>query len=177
MAETRAPDPKQTLVALDTNVLLDLSEGDETAIDCVENFRNRLAQVQFVVPPTVIQELAHFAVDGETNRERASARRALQSMVRNWGFTPFDCVPVGNGIVDETGRKIRQRGLLPDDEINDSFVIVEAGLIGASVLVSSDGHLWGIDQFKLRQVLEDADISVPVIFSPAQVVRDHYLKK
>jgi hypothetical protein len=58
---------------------------------------------------------------------------------------PFNCLPVGHGIVESTGRKVRTAKLLPEEEMNDSFVIVEAGLMGTTLLVSSDWHIYDID--------------------------------
>jgi len=53
MAETTTPKSKPTLVAIDTNVLLDLARNDETVLDCLATIRGRIAQVRFVVSPTV----------------------------------------------------------------------------------------------------------------------------
>jgi len=43
---------KPLLVAVDTNVLLDLADGNEAVWGAVETVRRRLKGVQIVVPPT-----------------------------------------------------------------------------------------------------------------------------
>jgi len=53
--------PKPLLVAVDTNVLLNLAKRDETAIDCIDTVKFRLPNAQIIVLPTVILELTHFA--------------------------------------------------------------------------------------------------------------------
>lgn len=171
MAETITPGPKQTLVALDTNILIDLASGLDNAIDCIATFRERAKIAVFVVPPTVIEELSYISASGETSKERKAALLALRNLVDKWNFQPLDCVPVGNGIVDEIGRKIRNAGLLPDEEVNDSFVIAESALVGAAFLISSDRHISGIDREGLRATLDDSDVAVPAIVHPAQVAR------
>ena len=175
MAEPITPGPKQLLVALDTNVLIDLANGLDKATDCIETIRERAKLAVFVIPPTVIEELAYISQDGETRSERSAALNALKNLVNIWGFTPSDCVPVGNGIVEEIGRKIRKARLLPEDEVNDSFVIAESALIGATILISSDRHIAGIDREELRLTLDSSDVAVPTILHPAQVAK-YYLK-
>ena len=64
------PVPPSTLVALDTNFLLDLTVPTERAQDLVELFRRRVKNVEFVAPPTVLTELAHLADKGATFGEK-----------------------------------------------------------------------------------------------------------
>jgi len=80
--------PKPLLVAVDTNVLLDLAEGSEHAWGAVETIRRRLKNVRIVVLPTVIQELAHLVENGDTPRERELAGKAAQQLVKDWKFAP-----------------------------------------------------------------------------------------
>jgi rRNA-processing protein FCF1 len=86
-------------IAVDTNVLLDLANDDETVIDCFNTIRQRIPNAQTVVLPTVIQELADLADSGETARKRELALKALQSIRGRWAFSPVNCIPVGHGIV------------------------------------------------------------------------------
>ena len=174
MVGTNTPKSKPTTVGVDTNVLLDLARDDETVLDCLATVRKRLPNVQFVVSHTVIQELADIADNGDTAAEREAAMVALTKLVQEWNFTPFNCVPVGNGIVEETGRKLRAKQLLPETELNDSFVIVEAGLIGATLLISSDRHIHEIDWQALKIELDAADISTPLISSPSKIVKNFF---
>jgi hypothetical protein len=108
-----------------------------------------------------------------TKRESALALKVLQNLLK-WGFKPVNVIPVGNGIVEETARKIRAAGLLPDEEINDSYIIAEAALANVNLLLSSDGHLKFIDHVKLKEILDGCDLADTVIFSPAKIVKDFY---
>jgi hypothetical protein len=84
---------------------------------------------------------------------------------------PINLVPVGRGIVAINAWKLREKGLIDEDEINDSMVLAEAGLLGCSILLTSDSHLTGIDPKKLQEVMKDFDGSVPIIQSPRQILK------
>jgi hypothetical protein len=86
----------------------------------------------------------------------------------------MNCVPVGHGIVEETARKIRAAGLIPDEEIHDSFIIAESALANVTLLLSSDGHLKDINQSALCEVLDGCDVGKLIIFSPAKIVKDFF---
>ncbi len=49
---------KPQLVALDTNVLMRLADGHEATIDAWQLMKRRIQAVQFMVLPTVMDELA-----------------------------------------------------------------------------------------------------------------------
>lgn len=53
---------RPTLVAVDTNVLLDLAVPKDRAHDAIAIFRRRVPGIEFVVPPTVIEELDFIPV-------------------------------------------------------------------------------------------------------------------
>lgn len=163
-------------IAVDTNVLLDLANGDGLVIDCLETIRKRIKNIRVVVLPTVILELAELADNGDTEQARLLATAALRN-IRKWGFLPVNCIPVGHGIVEETGRKLRKNGLIPEDEIHDSFIVAEAGLRGVSILLSSDHHIKDIDQNSLKILLDGCDVSCPLIASPWKIVNEFFLKK
>ena len=55
---------RSTLVAVDTNFLLDLATPKDKANDAVATFRERVPGVEFIVPPTVIDELDFIAEHG-----------------------------------------------------------------------------------------------------------------
>ncbi len=84
---------------------------------------------------------------------------------------PVNLVPVGHGIVAINAWKLRERKLIEEDEINDSFILAEAGLMECSVLLSSDSHLTAIDPKLLHEVMRDFDGSVPIIQSPRQILK------
>lgn len=70
---------RSTLIAVDTNFLLDLATPKDKADDAVEIIRGRVAGVEFVVVPTVLDELAHIAERGDTADERRLATTALRN--------------------------------------------------------------------------------------------------
>jgi len=102
---------------------------------------------------------------------RTLALLSLKSIRDPWRFQPINYVPVGHGIIEETARKIRSVGLIPDEEVNDSFVIAEAALANATILISSDSHLKDINQAKLRDILEECSVGDLIIFSPHKIVK------
>jgi len=95
-------------------------------------------------------------------------------MLKPWGFQPVNCVPVGHGIVHRIAETIREKGLLPESEINDSLIVAEAGLLGISILLSSDGHLKEIPHHDLRLIMDAADVRTPLIASPWKIVHEFF---
>jgi rRNA-processing protein FCF1 len=57
------------LIAVDTNVLMDLAAQVEPVVDAVELVRRRIASVRLIVVPTVIQELRYIAKFGEADQD------------------------------------------------------------------------------------------------------------
>jgi predicted nucleic acid-binding protein len=163
---------QKPLIAVDTNVLLDYANEDETVLDCFSTIRKKFPGCSVFVLPTVIDELVNHQRAG-SGQESALALKALRNIL-NWGFKPINVIPVGNGIVEETARKIRVARLLPEEEINDSYIIAEAALANVEILLSSDEHLKGIDQAKLKRILDDCDLTGTVIFSPWKIVKQFY---
>lgn len=164
------PVPPSTLVALDTNFLLDLTVPTERAQDLVELLRRRVKNVAFVAPPTVLAELAHLADKGATPGERKMARLALTSLVRVWKFHPLDFIPVGHGIVEQVARRLRGPGIIPLHEINDSLIVAEAALANCTLLVSSDRHLLEADPDLLLRELMASDVEPIVICAPKDLL-------
>jgi hypothetical protein len=161
---------KSPLVAVDTNILLDLADENEVCWDCFEVLKRRRQLPRFVIMPTVLQELAHLADNGKSKQVRGLAMTALQSLI-SWGFEPFDLKPVGHGIVERIGDEIRSTGLLPNEERNDSYIIAEAALCDCDVLVSSDSEIAGIDQTRLHELLKGYHVKPTAILLPQKVVR------
>jgi len=166
--------PKLSPIAVDTNVLFDLAQEVEVVIDCLETIAKRIPYSSIVVLPTVILELRKRERSGDP-AEQAIAAKALSSILNPWGFVPVNCIPVGHGIVAEIGRKIRASGLIPDEEIHDSFIVAEAALSGATMLVSSDGHIKDIDQKRLKIELDSCDVPCPLIASPWRIVNTFFI--
>jgi len=166
--------PKLTPVAVDVNVLINFANKDEVVIDCLRTIKQRLPNPQIIVPPTVILELTHISEFDDEPKVRALAKLAVESLVDPWGFLPINCVPVGHGIVEQIGRRIREKGLLPEEEIHDSFVIAESALYGAAILISSDTHIKDIDRRMLKIQLGVCDVECPLIASPWKIVNQFF---
>ncbi len=153
---------------------MDRANEDEVVIDAVETIQRRLASAQFIVTPTVIEEIALKAENGDTALDRRLARRVLSSLVTPWGFRPMNFIPVGRGIVAEIARQLRRAGLIPDSEFNDSLIVAEAALAGATLLLSSDSHIKDLDYTRLKLILEATDTGTPLVASPYRIVTEFF---
>lgn len=165
--------PRLTPIAVDTNILFDLVREVEVVIDCLDTIRRRIANPSIIVLPTVILELRKWAKTGEAT-EQAIATEALSSILTPWKFVPVNCVPVGHGIVEQIGNKIRARGIIPDGEIHDSFIVAEAALYGAAILISNDAHIKDIDRGMLKIELDSSEVDCPLIASPWTIVNNFF---
>jgi predicted nucleic acid-binding protein len=156
------------LVALDTNVLYHLAEQYAPAHNLVRRLvRSGLTPV---VTQTVVQELGHGAQFGPTAQKRQSATVALSTMLQ-WGVQPYTLRPVGNGICDVVADVIANRDLLPPEERNDAYVLIEAGFIAAAMLVTWDVHLLKANNEKLNGVLASFDLHPVQIVHPEVILR------
>lgn len=157
------------LVAVDANVLFDLADGLDEIVDAVSVIRERLRDARFLIPPTVQHELASWALRGD-GQKRKSARKAIQ-LGQSWGIVPVNLIAVRHGIAERIAERIREQGLIPDEEVNDSLVLAESALLGCSMLLTSDQHLRGIDFERLTLELQAFDVTAPVIATPREIVR------
>lgn len=112
MANALKPNP---LIAVDSNVPLDLAEDKEHTIDALAVIRRRLKPGRVLVPPTVFQELVYLADNADTSAERDRARRALKNLAA-WGLDLVNLVPVGHGIVERIATALVEAGLIPVEE-------------------------------------------------------------
>ena len=158
------------LIAVDTNVLMDLAAEVESVVDAVELVRRRIAGARLVVVPTVIQELRYIAKFGEADEDVRLATVALQELT-GWGFEPVSFLPVQFGITEQISLKLRRAGLLPETEANDSFILAEAALLGSGLFLTSDSHFAELDFQLLTLELKASDVSVPAIASPREILR------
>jgi predicted nucleic acid-binding protein len=161
------------LIALDANVLMDLAAPEELVADALELVRRRIAKPRLVILPTVIQELSFISKWGETDKDIRLARTALQKLIV-WGFEPVNFVPFEFGIIEQISLKLRRAGLLPEAEVNDSFILAEAALLGCGLFLSSDAHFTELDFQLLTLELKACDVSVPSIASPREILRKFY---
>jgi hypothetical protein len=79
-------------------------------------------------------------------------------------------------MAERIASRVRERDLVPGEEINDSLVLAESALLGCSVLLTSDEHLRGIDFERLTLELQAFDVAAPVIATPAEIVRKFFLR-
>ena len=163
--------PPFLLEAVDTNFLLDLAVPRDKAHGVVEVFRRRVPGVEFIVVPTVIDELDYMAQCGDTPAHRSLAASALQKLVRVWKFRPLDFIPVGHGIIESVARKLRGAKLIPEREVNDSLILAEAALANCTLLITSDEHLRAADPALLSLTLQSCDVQAIIVRTPREIVR------
>ena len=155
---------QKKLLALDTNFLFDLAGEESFAKDFKDLFQ-RLG-FQLLVPPTVVREIA-MACEDDSEEKRALTRKAAKKLIR-WGIQPFAVNSVGDFIAERFSGLLRDKGLLPYEEVNDGIILAETSLGGISILVTRDQHLLDLDETSLLMAFNDADL-VPV--SPAHPKR------
>lgn len=160
------------LVAVDTNVLLDQTIGDDNVLDALNTIKARIKQTELILTPTVLEELGVLADIGATKAIREAAENALDHLL-DWGYTPYPGIPVGRGIIEQTGHALRLKGLLPEEEENDSFIIAEAAHLNCYILLTSDSHMHDMDRRLLKSVLESRHAANPqlLIATPREIVR------
>lgn len=159
------------LVAVDTNILLRLAEEEELTLDGIQAVRSRLRPVEFVVPPTAYQELAHLAGRGDKRAEGAFARKALTDLRDAWRFTPVPLNALQKALAVNASLRLLHAGLLPDAEQNDARIVAESAVLMCVLLVSNDSHLLDIDHRQLGLLFRELDLPVPIIASPRDLVK------
>ncbi len=166
------------LIAVDTNVLLDRATDDADVIDALGTIRGRLKSAEFIVTPTVLEELAKLYEAG--NPEQVTAAKRALSCLLEWGFKPLNLIPAGHGIVEQIGISFRLKGVLPDEEVDDGLIIAEAALLGCQILLSADSHFSDAQKHpSFRKVLKDSDAEGDelVIATPRHIVRTFFQSK
>jgi len=159
------------LIAVDTNVPLDLAERVEDVVDALAVIRRRIKGVRLITPPTINLELAYLGQFADEETLKANAQTALRSLFSIWKLRPVNLIPAGHGIVAAIASKIRANRLLPDEEEHDAIILAESALLGCSILLTSDGHLRGIDFQRLKLLLQDSHVTAPIIATPREIVR------
>jgi len=168
---------KLPLVAVDSNVLLDLADDVATVWDAIDTIRARLKGVRIGATCSVLQELAWLSGNSADLECQGAAQTALMKFASEWKFTLIDFIPVGHGIVEQTAARIRADGLLPPEEVHDSLIIAESALAGCTILLSSDAHICEIDQTRLSLVLDKCDVNKVIVTSPAKIVKSFFQKR
>ncbi len=157
------------LLALDTNLVLDLAEELDAAHDFRETFKER--GYGFRLPPTAAVELRWKSLNASRTSVCALASRALAHL-RHWDIQPLpELGEVEYAIAERFVTRLHLARLLPDEEINDGFILAECSLARIPALVTSDNHLLGIDETPLRLVFEEADLPVVTPVHPRRLLK------
>ncbi|NBV23438.1 MAG: DNA-binding protein [Proteobacteria bacterium] len=160
---------KPLRLAVDTNLLLDWADQTDNVLDALTVIQERLPHTDPLVPPSALDELAFLCDSGLSQAVRQSARRAMQLLRDRPVFRPLLDLPYPTGMVEAIALEIRQKRLLPSEEVHDSFILAEAALLDCGILLTSDAHLRGIDHEALALVLNPFDLVAPVIATPREI--------
>jgi predicted nucleic acid-binding protein len=162
------------LVAVDTNVPLDLAQEVGDVADALDVIQERIAGARLIAPPTVTLELAYLCEFADEEDVQTAAQTALRSLASKWKIQPVNLVPVGHGIVDAIAARIRAQGLLPDEETHDALILAESALLGCSMLLTSDAHLRAVDHARLALLLNASHVASLIIATPREIVRKFF---
>jgi hypothetical protein len=165
---------KPLRLAADTNLLLDLADQIENVLDAVAVIEQRLPEADWLVSPSVLDELAFLSDSGDTSTLRRSAKRAFQNLQSGQRFRPLLDLPFPTDYIKQIAAEIRRRELVPVGEVHDSLVMVEAAFLECVLLLTSDAHLRGVDHELLTLVLKPFDLTPPVIATPREIVRKFF---
>jgi predicted nucleic acid-binding protein len=161
--------PRSPVIAVDTNLPLDLADRKEYALDALEVIRRRLKPGRILVTPTVFQELVFLSDEADTLAGRNQATEALRGLA-GWGLDLVNLVPVGHGIVERIADRLQEARLLPAEEYNDGLILAEAALLGCDILLTGDGHLRGLNFQRALLELKAFDVGMPVVATPREIV-------
>jgi predicted nucleic acid-binding protein len=150
------PEIEKPSLAVDSNFLFDLAAEEDFALDFLEVVTAQGCRL--FVPPTVVQELAHWAPKDPL------ALRALRKL-RSWRIEPFDLVGVGHGITEGFAELLIRRGWLPPREKHDGEILAETALRHLDYLITSDTHILQIESENLKGAFKERDLD------PVQPVR------
>ena len=167
------PSLPNALIAVDTNVPLDLADGKEDVLDALAVIRRRLKGGRLLLTPTAFQELVFLAEHADAPVDRRLAAKALKRLA-SWRIELVNLVPVGHGIVERIADRLLNRRLLPPEEYNDALIIAESALLGCDVLLSSDSHQHGVDFDRLKEELARFDVGAPIITTPREITRKFF---
>ena len=165
---------KPSRLAVDTNVLLDLADEVDDVLDAASVIDDRLADGDKLVTPSVLEELAFLADAGLTPKVRRSAARAVQLLRKETRFRSILELPFAPEKAEELAAEFRRRRLLPAEEIHDSLILAETVLLDCDILLTSDEHLRSIDPQQMTWILNQRDLTAPVIATPREIVRKFF---
>jgi predicted nucleic acid-binding protein len=165
---------KPSRLAVDTNVLLDIADEADDVLDAADVIADRLPDTEQLVTPSVLDELAYLADFGLTQSMRKSAGKVIQLLRDKSRFRPILELPFATEKVEELAGEFRRRQLLPNEEVHDSLILAETVLLDCDILLTSDEHLRSIDPQQLTWLLNQRDLTAPVIATPREIVRKFF---
>jgi hypothetical protein len=157
------------LLALDTNLVLDLAENLDVAHDFRETFKAR--GYGFRLPSTAAMELRWKSRRDSHHLVRALATRALAGL-RSWDIQPLpESGDLEYSIAEQFVSRLHYAGLLPHEEMNDGLILAEASLAQIPALVTSDAHLLDMEETDLRLIFEECDLPSVMAVHPQKMLK------
>lgn len=155
--------------ALDVNILLDLAESKDFALDFHAVVSEKFCPLY--VSPTAFIELELLAQNG-TAEQKSAANGAIKSLVK-WSIQLFNLnlTAVEHGCTKEFADRLIRKGYLGENELNDGLILGEVGCFGIPFLVTSDHHLLDISRSHLSAELRTSDFFPTVVVNPRKIVR------
>lgn len=161
-----AASPKK-LIALDTNVMLEMAAGGEVAHEFRETFQAR--GYTLTIPPRVVAEMSFLARHGEATEKRLSniALERLQA----WDIKSFDLSSVSKAVAKRFAERLLGNGLVPEAELNDARILAETAVAQIPVLATFDRHLLDVEGTELKLAFDDADLPTVSVAHPGRLRR------
>src|SRR6266700_22903 len=154
-------------LSLDTNLLFDLADEKDFAHDFRETYQRK--GYALVICPTVVAELYFLREHGDNEEQRLASLSLGQ--IASWDIQVFPLTGVQLDIAWRFAGAVVARGLLPENEINDSRILAETTVAAIPLLVSSDRHLLDVDPDVLHAACAEADLPLSFISSPRRLLR------
>jgi len=158
-----------TLFAVDTNFLLDLALPKDIAHDAHALIRRRVSGAQIIATQTVLDELEHFATQDADPAMRQLATKALKN-IPAWQITPILFSDAQSILAERIANDLRDKGIIPEEEVSDSQILAEAALLDCQILLSADKHLRDADRTRLSLALQSSGVAVVIVCKPVEIV-------
>jgi len=100
------------LVAVDSNVLILLAQGDDLTLEACQTIQFRIKPVQLVAPPTVISELTYKSQ--YDSALRFAAKMALAGMRAKWRCEPALLNAIQQAIAARASSRLIEKGVAPN---------------------------------------------------------------
>ncbi len=151
--------------AIDTDVLLALTAGDEECQEAIDGLSR--AGFYCIVTETQLQELADICHHEGDQSIQTHAGKTLQG-ITNFGFITPSLTSVQMGVAERVAQKLVE--FMKSEEVNDGLVVAEAAYNGCRILITRRKCLLDCVTETLRLALVDHDLSSVVIASPSELV-------